>query len=228
MAKAVRVRVSPTAPILNLRDSTAPLGRRSSCRGMGRWQWASGSCSPHLERVRCQLSFEQLDHLPRRQAMADQHSLVRRAVIPCGGDHTFNFCGGHSGDGSGHRLIVCHGMTRPIRCGFALDSLICRLIASASRFSTQGSRSRPLQRGCDGWCGGLCGWWCGWWCGGRCRPDPRPRSNRQVLSGKLLMVPRCWPFYRGVSRCTTAFSGRTGNASRCLTRTPSQMSAVMP
>ena len=100
---------------------------------MGWYQRAPGSCCPNLERVRCEFSLQQLDHLAGRQAMADQDSLVGRPVIPGGCNHTFDLCGGHSGDRSGHRLIVCHVVARPKRCVSEPNSLICRLIFLGAR-----------------------------------------------------------------------------------------------
>ena len=180
---------------------------------MGWKQRAAGSGSPNLERVRCEFSFEQLNHLARRQAMADQHSLVRRPVIPGGCNHAFDLCGGHSRDRSGHGLIVCHVAARPTRCSPELNLLMSRLISLGTRVfnarhewecaaELMGLEAPGLTRALEG----------------------TDRCNRENLA----MTPHCLPVCGGVSCRTTALSDRTGNAATCLTSGQSEARAVMP
>ena len=108
-------------------------GRHTSGRYPDWQQGTTGSRGPDLERVGCELALEQLDHLARRQAVADQNGLVRRTVVPSGGDHAFDLCGGHSGDRSGHG----HDCRRRRRiCGRALAE--ASIAAPRPRLARQG------------------------------------------------------------------------------------------
>ena len=128
LADARSIVRAPTAFV-----SAPGLGRHTSGRYPDWQQGTTGSRGPDLERVGCELALEQLDHLARGQAVADQDSLVRRPVVPGGCNHAFDLCGGHSRDRSGHRLIVCHVVARPKRCVSEPNSFICRLISLSTR-----------------------------------------------------------------------------------------------